>query len=178
MRQPSLLSKLEGFGRRTPCFCANPRHRPVSPHGAASAARQRLSRLPPYPNDPTCRRSQSSALVLANGADFGSNYLPVARTLCSHCPPLCLPTERRARQQRLLLTLAANGQNQRKLWKISSRAAWSAVTLRPLSQKPPTGWGFDTPQSRTVLRTVKRPEARFRPRRGLDRQKRWLSRTA
>jgi hypothetical protein len=39
-----------------------------------------------------CRRSQSSELVLANGADYCSNYLPVARASCAHCPPLCLET--------------------------------------------------------------------------------------
>jgi len=30
---------------------------------------------------------------------------------CSDCAPLCFPMERRARQQRVLLTLGANEQN-------------------------------------------------------------------
>ena len=126
--------------------------------------------------EPSCRRSQSSAVALANGADSCSNCLPVARPSCSHYLPLCLPTERGARQQRFLLTLAANEQNRLKTQEISAGVACSAVTLRRPSQKPPAGWCFDMRHSRTVLRTIKRPKARFRPRGGLDRQKPWLSR--
>ena len=55
-----------------------------------------------------CRRSPSSRLVLANGADSCSDYLPMGQGLCSHYLPLCSPSSGRARQRRFVLTIAAN----------------------------------------------------------------------
>jgi len=56
----------------------------------------------------SCRRLQSSALVLANSADSCSDSLTMGQTSCSHYLPLCSPSSGRARQRRIVLTLAAN----------------------------------------------------------------------
>jgi hypothetical protein len=55
------------------------------------SSRLRIWRDPPR----RCRRSQSSAVVLANRADCCSDKLPTGPPACSHCSPLCSPTERR-----------------------------------------------------------------------------------
>jgi hypothetical protein len=127
---------------------------------------------------PMCRRSQSSALVLANGADSCSNYLPIGRTSCSHCPPLCLPTERRARQQRILLILAANKQNRRKrqenIW-------WRCVQrcYPPFAFSKFVNWlAFRNAAIQNSFENGHEVRSPLWPWRGRDRQKPRLSRTA
>src|SRR4051794_16869535 len=83
------------------------------------------------------------------------------RASCSHYAPPCSPSSRRARQRRILLTLAANEQNRRKTQENIWWRCLQRYYLRPPSQKSPTGWYFKTRQSRTVLRTAKKPKARF-----------------
>ncbi len=74
------------------------------PRDTGSAATHPLGRATAYR-----RRLQSSALVLANGADFCSDYLTMGQASCSHYLPLRLPSSGRARQRTIVLTLAASG---------------------------------------------------------------------
>jgi len=118
----------------------------------------------------SCRRSQSSAVVLANRAISCSNYLTMGRASCSHYLPLCSPSSPRARQRRVVLTIRANGfraceqrpavLNNQRFWRCRIWRGQSRPFLPPdRSQNRSRLLRFETPASRRLLRRQGRATA-------------------
>ena len=87
---------------------------------------------------------QSSALVLANGTDFCSDWPKMERTSCSHHVLLRLPSSGRARQRRITLTVRASDRPKGRMAPVlagkvphflssASAARWTQRRNRPAS---------------------------------------------